>query len=338
MDLTYENYLMCKNVPIARTGIQVYQYHEGLCDENGPLPPNSNGEIEVFKPEEVLFSKATMDSFEKKPVTLNHVTVTPDNFKQSAVGIALNVRRGTGRFSNNLMADLLIQDRNAIEIIKKNKMREISLGYEASYVSDGAGKAHQTSIIGNHIAIVPKGKAGPLCRIYDSLPFPLEVNMLSIKDKVKKMFMQTFDSIDFSSLLGDSKNTESTSVSSNKESQYVSIDQSVNQAQPGAYMPTNDAPFVQSVQPAQPMQQASVPNALPAQGGQMQPNQPINTQQLLVKIDTMITLLNQVLNQGKTNQQQAPAQPAPAQQAPAQQQAPAKPRFVSINPNNPMYM
>lgn len=302
LSLTREKYLLCSNVPIARTGVQFYRYNEGLRDQNGLLTPNSHGVIEVNKPAEVLFSKETMESFENKPVTLDHLMLNPKNYKQGTVGLAFNIRRGEGRFENNLMADLLIQDQTAIDVIRNNKLREISLGYEASYVSDGAGKAHQTAIIGNHVAIVSRGKAGPLCRIYDSKAVMKGKDMASFKDALKKMFTNTVDSIDLNDWDLNSLNQ-------------------VSEPTEPTLTQTKDAEPPQSpTQPAPPSPVATPPQT---------PVQPQTIgQQILAKLE----ILSQQLSELNSSKQEKEAPPNPAQnEAPKEER-----KMVSLTPNNPM--
>ena len=60
-----EGYLLCLNVPVARSGTQEY-----LPEELG-LPPGPEM-IPVFRPEEEVFSPETVASFEGMPVTNDH--------------------------------------------------------------------------------------------------------------------------------------------------------------------------------------------------------------------------------------------------------------------------
>ena len=188
---TPEKYLLCVGVPIARTGIQQYTINEGLTDINGNPLQGKDGIIDVYKDEKVLFDPKTIASFEGKPVTIGHVMIDAENWRNRTVGIAQNVRRGTGDNADKLIADLLITDKDGINTIKSNTMREISLGYEAGYIPDGIGKAHQVSITGNHIAIVPEGKAGHECRIYDEKT--KEGKLMTLAEKLKKMLSLTVD-------------------------------------------------------------------------------------------------------------------------------------------------
>ena len=86
---TEEKYLICRNVPIARTGKYIYAAGElGLNGDPGRA-------VEVWRSEEEVFSPAAMASFEGKPVTDNHPpeNVGPANHNAYARGHAQNVRR-----------------------------------------------------------------------------------------------------------------------------------------------------------------------------------------------------------------------------------------------------
>src|ERR1700733_12797609 len=110
--LTPEGFLLCEGVFIARTGTQVYGESE--------LPLESkNGVIKVERPAEEVFRKETIASFEGKPVTVEHPNdfVSPDTWKQLAVGSVQNVHQGEGINEGFLMADLLITDKKAIEYV-----------------------------------------------------------------------------------------------------------------------------------------------------------------------------------------------------------------------------
>ena len=86
-----EGYLLCLNVPVARTGIQEY-----LPEELG-LEAGSPAMIAVQRPEEEVFSPATVASFEGMPVTNDHPPEGVDitNIRALQKGHAHNVRRYT---------------------------------------------------------------------------------------------------------------------------------------------------------------------------------------------------------------------------------------------------
>jgi len=158
---TGEGFLICRNVPIARTGEQDY-----TGDEVGA--PGKDV-VKVFRPPEEVFSAAAVASFEGKPFTNDHppVLLTPENATQYTVGHVQNVRRGTGEFADYLVADIHIHDAATINEIQNGK-REISCGYECEYTDNGDGTLTQSNIRGNHVALVTEGRAGAKAAIMDS--------------------------------------------------------------------------------------------------------------------------------------------------------------------------
>lgn len=163
--------LLCKDVPIARTGTQTY------LPEEIDLIPGADGLVVVYRTEDEVFSPETMASFEGMAVTLDHpedgegniVFVNPANFAELAHGHIQNVRRGTGDKADLLIADVLVKRQEGIDAVNAGK-NQVSCGYDAQYVQIGPGKGKQTEITGNHLAIVDKGRAGSRCAIGDSAP------------------------------------------------------------------------------------------------------------------------------------------------------------------------
>lgn len=161
--------LLCKDVPIGRTGKQLY----GAADLPN-LKPDKLGEIVVTRSPEQVFHPATLASFEGMSITILHPEdengnvrlVNPENWKELAVGHLQNVRRGTGDQSDLMLADLIVKDESAIQLIEDG-LREVSCGYDAEYDQTELGKAEQVDITGNHVALVPKGRAGNRCAIGD---------------------------------------------------------------------------------------------------------------------------------------------------------------------------
>ena len=161
---TPEGYLLCMGVPIARTGVQDY-----LPDEIGEgVEPGPDGLVKVERPEAEVFRHETVASFAGKPVTIDHPgeDVRPDNWKTLAAGLTMNPRRGLEGQADLLLADLLITDERAIALVKAG-LREISCGYDTDYEITGPGLGMQKNIIGNHVALVDKGRCGSRCAIHD---------------------------------------------------------------------------------------------------------------------------------------------------------------------------
>ena len=159
-----EGYLLCLNVPVARTGTQEY-----LPEELG-LSPGPPGLISVLRPEAEVFSPETIASFEGMPVTNDHPPDGVDigNIRALQKGHAHNVRRGSGEESDLLLADLIITDPVLIDLIMDGK-REISCGYTYELCEEN-GTYIQRKIRGNHVAVVDAGRAGPRVSIKDEHP------------------------------------------------------------------------------------------------------------------------------------------------------------------------
>lgn len=167
--MTPEGFLLCEAVPIARTGTLVYDESE-LVNDDGPLVEGGTGGLVVIErnPDQV-FRAETIASFEGKPVTLSHPDdfVSPSNWRELSMGITLNVRQGDDIESDLMLADLLITDSGAIEEVRSG-LRQVSCGYDAEYEQLAVGRGRQTNIVGNHVALVERGRCGPRCAIGDS--------------------------------------------------------------------------------------------------------------------------------------------------------------------------
>ncbi|MGC6175386.1 DUF2213 domain-containing protein [Lacrimispora sp. 38-1] len=160
---TGEGFLICRNVPIARTGSMDY-----LESELNPAGSSSKM-VKVLRSPEEVFSEAALSSFEGKPVTNEHPPelLTPETYSLYAKGHAQNIRKGAGEWEGYLMADLHIQDEELIEAVQEGK-REISCGYDCSCSDNGDGTYSQHDIRGNHVAVVTRGRAGKNVAILDS--------------------------------------------------------------------------------------------------------------------------------------------------------------------------
>lgn len=158
---TPEGFLLCVGVSIARTGDQEY------LESETPLKAK-DGKIVIHRDEKEVFSPATLASFEGKPFTIGHPTefVNTQNWKELAHGHIQNVRRGEGDQKNDVVADILITDQKAISLVRSGK-RSLSCGYEAEYVQIDDGRGEQRAIVGNHLALVEEGRAGPSYAIKD---------------------------------------------------------------------------------------------------------------------------------------------------------------------------
>ncbi|MGU3521573.1 DUF2213 domain-containing protein [Enterobacteriaceae bacterium C23F] len=191
--------LLCKDVPIARTGTQVY------LPEEIDLEPDASGTVTVWRTEDEVFSPETMASFEGVAVTLGHpedslgniVFVNPSNFADLAHGHIQNVRRGTGDKSDLLIADVLIKRQEAIDAVNSG-LTDVSCGYDAQYKQLAPGKGKQHQITGNHLAVgIDRGRAGGRCAIGDSIPSTTKEKpvMSWLKDLVKAIKTKDEDAL-----------------------------------------------------------------------------------------------------------------------------------------------
>lgn len=185
--ITNDGFLLCEAVPIARTGELLY------IEGEVPVDVGRDGIARVDRSPEEVFRPETLASFEGKPVTMDHPEdfVTPDTWRVLSVGVVQNVRRGDGADREFMLADLLITDRAAIDAVRfdpqnpaKKLLREVSCGYDADYEQIEPGRGVQRNIIGNHVALVERGRCGPRCAIGDKEPTMARKWM----DKLRKAF------------------------------------------------------------------------------------------------------------------------------------------------------
>lgn len=161
--LTPEGYLLCKDVPVARTGDMTYAPGEV------PIAPGPDGLIHITRDADEVFHVDTLASCEGKSVTVSHPAdfVNPGNVRELEVGSMMNVRRGEGLDADLILADLLIKRQDGIDAVLKHGVEQVSLGYDADYQQVSPGRGVQRGILVNHVALVPRGRCGPRCEIGD---------------------------------------------------------------------------------------------------------------------------------------------------------------------------
>lgn len=149
--LTDEGYLVDTPI-VGRIGVQLYK--------------NADGTIRrELRPPEEVFKADSLKSFAGKPVTDEHSgePVTARNAKRLSVGTMQGEGRQDG---DNVVAPIIVHDGEMIDKILKGGKRELSLGYkvdleETPGVWNGQEyDAIQRNIRVNHLAIVPRGRAG----------------------------------------------------------------------------------------------------------------------------------------------------------------------------------
>ena len=160
---TQDGYLVAEAF-VARTGIQVYAAHEmGL---------TGDGVVRVYRPEDEVKAPASVRTYTHAPITMGHPSeaVTKDNWADLAKG---EVSTEAEWVDGKLRLPLIVKDAGAIAAIEAGT-RELSAGY-TSVIDHTPGTtdegeeydAIQRDIRINHLAIVPRGRAG-IARIGDN--------------------------------------------------------------------------------------------------------------------------------------------------------------------------
>lgn len=162
---TPEGFLLCEDVPLARTGWMEYNVAEL---ELKPVPGTDT--IKVQRTPEVVFDGKTVASYSGKAFVNEHPSddVTPANWKELSGGTILNPRQGMGEQDDLLLADIMVTCPDMIAMVERNEKTEVSVGYDCDYEEIGPGEYQQKGIIVNHVALVEQGRCGPRCSIGDA--------------------------------------------------------------------------------------------------------------------------------------------------------------------------
>ena len=171
-DFSPEGYLIVKDSKLARTGVLNYRKSEiKITDAPKDIPDDQL--VRVYRGPEELFRPEVLDSFKSTPITFNHPGELVDSttIKDAGVGLSKDDVVAKGNF---MEVTLFITDEDAIKEVRSG-VKELSLGYTANIIwrpgKTPTGEVYdavQENIRGNHIAIVPKGRNGSLCKISDS--------------------------------------------------------------------------------------------------------------------------------------------------------------------------
>jgi len=187
--VTPEGYLRAW-ASIARTGIQLYT------DADGSVRREYRPETEVASPD-------SLASFAGKAITSEHppVLLDAENTKDYQVGFS-----GTEVVYDNgfVKAVMTITDRDTIERIMRGDAREVSAGYRVNYdptpgVTD-SGEHYdgiQKEILGNHIAVVRRGRAGPQVKLHLDRQDAADPSLLSIEENTTMSAKVVFDGAEF---------------------------------------------------------------------------------------------------------------------------------------------
>lgn len=174
----------------ARTG--VYQYAGREIDPDNAHGLRDTAVVNVLRDEAAVFDERAVRSFIGKPITDDHPSqpVTADNWRTHARGTIM----GAMRDGEYLTFDLMLTDAQTVAKVNGGK-RELSNGYACDvevgdFTAPDGTKCHARqkpgSIIGNHVALVDRGRAGSDCAICDALPSNL-FDTLKTEKPVKTM-------------------------------------------------------------------------------------------------------------------------------------------------------
>ena len=188
-EVTPEGYLRAW-ASIARTGIQHYTDADGSVRRE-------------YRPEEEVASPDSLASFAGKAITSEHppVLLDAENTKDYQVGFS-----GTEVVYDNgfVKAVMTITDKDTIERIMRGDAREVSAGYRVNYdptpgVTD-SGEHYdgiQKEILGNHIAVVRRGRAGPQVKLHLDRQDAADPSLLSIEENTTMSAKVVFDGAEF---------------------------------------------------------------------------------------------------------------------------------------------
>lgn len=163
---TKEGYLVA-TTRVARTGVQVYLARElgDVAIEAGFKPDDP---VRVYRHADEVFHPDSLSTITRLPVTIDHPKdeVTAENWSDLAVGEVGDAYKTEPEW---IIVNPMIKDSKATEAAKTTH-KEISMGYSASIVRARDGLPayfEQKNIRYNHLALVPKGRAGEKARIGD---------------------------------------------------------------------------------------------------------------------------------------------------------------------------
>ncbi len=176
---TPEGFLICQDAVLARTGWQSYEVRELPADALEKLGVDASDPyalVPIYRSPEEVFAKETIASFEGKSLCDGHPPadqfVDASNVTQFEFGHVQNVRRGTEALESGdwpLIGDIIIKREPLISKVESGMDRELSCGYDYSLARDGE-RIVQVEILGNHVAVVRRGRAGAEARINDAAP------------------------------------------------------------------------------------------------------------------------------------------------------------------------
>ena len=201
--LTDEGYLLCE-ATISSEG--VYPFRSDELDG-----PEGAEDIEwVYLGPDVLFAAKSIEDITHLPVTFGHPgpDVSPDNYNELSVGHVVAGTVGKVGPGNGLGSKLLVTNAPTIEAVQNHTDEEISLGFyadvefaEGTFESQQYHKKFILPLNVNHVAIVPKGRAGTNVRIHNAMPNDLARSLAP--SQVKALMRLRFKRMNFAETTSD---------------------------------------------------------------------------------------------------------------------------------------
>lgn len=173
---TAEGYLVATS-RVARTGVQEYLARE-LGDIATAAGFKPDDVVRVYRHADQVFHKDSLTSITRLPVTIDHPgeDVTADNWAKMAVG---DIGDAYATEPEWIVVNPMLKDAAAVKAARTTHP-ELSMGYSANIVKarDGLDADFEVSDIRyNHLALVPKARAGDKARIGDGWGVsPIEID------------------------------------------------------------------------------------------------------------------------------------------------------------------
>jgi hypothetical protein len=170
---TPEGY-MHVNATITRAGVLEYDpFH--IVSGGGTVPPEhaKKATVRILRPSEEVFNPKSMQTFANIPVTDKHPKefLDSENVRRHQIGFSKSTVERDGDF---LKTELVIQDAAMIAKIEKHGVEQVSIGADLEIewksgvdAKHGHYDGYIRDIRGNHIAIVPRGRAGAGVKLSD---------------------------------------------------------------------------------------------------------------------------------------------------------------------------
>ena len=148
---TDEGYLTDSPI-VGRVGIQIYINADGT-------------KRRELRPPEEVFAPASLETYQGKPITNLHPDTEVDATNAKALGVGVMNTRGAPD-GDNVTVSIIIHDAEMVDSILNGGKRELSLGYKVDLdETPGVWNGQEYDVVQrniriNHLAVVPRGRAG----------------------------------------------------------------------------------------------------------------------------------------------------------------------------------